>query len=81
MNVDVAERSPAETVIVAVPLATPVTSPPFETVATADELDVQVNGGEAIRLPRASRTVTFSNAVVPGLTELVAGVRAIDAGT
>lgn len=74
---------PERAVIVALPAATPVTTPDEETVATAVLLLDQVTGAPDITVPFASRTVADSVDVVPigtvtlpGATVTLAGVGA-----
>jgi len=60
-------------VIVAVPKATPVTTPPLVTVATAVLLDVHVTTRPVSTVPLASFSVAASAPVCPMTIELVAG--------
>ena len=63
MTEEVALSEPEVTVTIAVPLATAVTSPADETVATAVFVDDQVTVGPDITEPRASLTVAVKLAV------------------
>jgi len=65
--VDDPDAVPLVAVMVAVPGATPVTTPPAETLAVVFALDVQVTARPTSTLPPASLTVAASD-VVPATT-------------